>query len=213
MIPKNKLTDICATLTLEKAKENLANERKFVEEKRQHVDNGLHGQWMDEQKDVKSSSLTNENSDEEEIRKWREKRLTQLKKKQELKKDGVYIEISEKEFIPTVLKNYNVVCHFYDSSFKRCNILHTHLIKLANIHLATKFIKVEANNCQFFMNKLNIKILPSLCLFIEGVLIKTCIGFEDFGNKDNFKTKDLEGFLFKNKLINNMEYNESDEDV
>ncbi|SBS83457.1 phosducin-like protein, putative (PhLP2) [Plasmodium malariae] len=180
MIPKNKLTDICATLTLEKAKENLANERKFVEEKRQHVDNGLHGQWMDEQKDVKSSSLTNENSDEEEIRKWREKRLTQLKKKQELKKDGVYIEISEKEFIPTVLKNYNVVCHFYDS---------------------------KANNCQFFMNKLNIKILPSLCLFIEGVLIKTCI------DKDNFKTKDLEGFLFKKKLINNMEYNESDEDV
>lgn len=42
--------------------------------------------------------------------------------------------------------------------------------------------RVEAKNCLFFMNKLNIKVLPSLCLFIDGVLVKTCIGFEDFGS-------------------------------
>ncbi|GAW80060.1 phosducin-like protein [Plasmodium gonderi] len=211
MIPKNKLTDICTAITLEKAKENLSKEFKLENEKNQK--NEQSKQWLDGEKVEDNSPRADENSDEEEIRKWREKRLTQLKKKQELKKDGVYIEISEKDFIPTVLKNSNVVCHFYDNTFKRCNILHAHLIKLANIHLATKFIKVEAKNCLFFMNKLNLRILPSLCLFIDGVLIKTCVGFEDFGNNDAFKTKDLEKFLYKKKLISNMEYSDSDEEA
>ncbi|GAB65571.1 hypothetical protein PCYB_063030 [Plasmodium cynomolgi strain B] len=209
MLPKNKLSDICTAITLEKAKENLTNEYKLGNEKNRSKEK--HTQLLDEEKGGEISPR-DENSDEEEIRKWREKRLTQLKKKQELKKDGVYLEISEKDFIPTVLKNSNVVCHFYDNSFKRCDILHVHLIKLANIHLATKFIKVEAKNCLFFMNKLNIKILPSLCLFIDGVLIKTCVGFEDFGNKDSFKTKDLEEYLFRKKLITNMEYSDGDEE-
>ncbi|SBS84456.1 phosducin-like protein, putative (PhLP2) [Plasmodium ovale curtisi] len=222
MIPKNKLTDICATLTLvillnnaymflcEKAKEDFtkecAGERAQNQHHHEHANNEQYGHCSKKQKDATSSGLlTDENSDDEEIRKWREKRLMQLKKKQEMKKDGVYVDISEKEFIPTV-------CHFYDNNFKRCEILHSHLIKLANIHPCTKFIKVEAKNCLFFMNKLNIKILPSLCLFIDGVLTKTCTGFEDFGNKDEFKTKDLEMFLFKKKLISNMELNESDDE-
>ncbi|ANQ07085.1 Uncharacterized protein PCOAH_00013460 [Plasmodium coatneyi] len=209
MLPKNKLSDICTAITLEKAKENLTNEYKLGNEKNRSKEQRT--QLVDAEKGEEISPQ-DENSDEEEIRKWREKRLTQLKKKQELKKDGVYLEICEKDFIPTVLKNSNVVCHFYDNSFKRCDILHGHLIKLANIHLATKFIKVEAKNCLFFMNKLNIKILPSLCLFINGVLLKTCVGFEDFGNKDTFKTKDLEEYLFKKKLISNMEYSDDDEE-
>ncbi|CAD2099268.1 phosducin-like protein, putative [Plasmodium vinckei petteri] len=219
MNPKNKLTDICTSLTLEQAKKDITKECKLVKEQDKYPGDILSKNTLDQNINPLNSneSMTNktksdENSDDEEIRKWREKRLMQLKKRQELKKDGVYIDVIEKDFIPTVVKNACVVCHFYDNNFKRCHILHTHLIKLANIHLATKFIKVEAKNCLFFMNKLNIKVLPSLCLFIDGVLVKTCIGFEDFGNKDEFKTKDLELFLFKKNLIRNTEYNESDEE-
>ncbi|KOB60772.1 hypothetical protein PFHG_02504 [Plasmodium falciparum HB3] len=210
MIPKNKLSDICTTLTLEKAKEDIEKECKLVEKKKQkHDDEKDEGLIVDGNEE----NNVGENSDEEEIRKWREKRLMEFKKKRELKRDGVYTEVCEKDFLPCVLKNNNVVCHFYDNSFKRCDILHSHLIKLANKHLATKFIKMEAKNCLFFMNKLNIKVLPSLCLFIDGVLIHTCVGFEDFGNNDNFKTKDLEMFLYKKKIINNMECSDSDEDI
>ncbi|CRG99218.1 phosducin-like protein, putative [Plasmodium relictum] len=212
MTPKNKLTNICAALTLEKAKEDIEKEYKIVKEKNQNINYEPDDQSLNEGKEVKNAVLY-ENSDEEEIRKWREKRLMEFKKKKELKKDGVYIEISEKDFLPTVLKNYSVICHFYDNTFKRCEILHSHLIKLANIHLAVKFIKVEAKNCLFFVKKLSINTLPSLCLFIDGVLAHTCVGFENFGNNDNFKTKDLERYLFKKKVISNMEYTESDEEI
>ncbi|CRG97374.1 phosducin-like protein, putative [Plasmodium gallinaceum] len=213
MITKNKLTNICTTLTLEKAKEDIEKECKIIKGNKPNSNYEQFNECLNEGKEVKNTVMLDENSDEEEIRKWREKRLMEFKKKKELKKEGVYIEISEKDFLPTVLKNYNVICHFYDNSFNRCEILHSHLIKLANIHLATKFIKVEAKNCLFFMKKLNINVLPSLCLFIDGVLIHTCIGFENFGNKDNFKTKDLERYLYKKKVISNMEYSESDEEI
>lgn len=126
-----------------------------------------------------------------------------------MKKDGVYIEVSEKDFLPTVLKNHSVICHFYDETFKRCQILDTHLIKLANVHLRTKFIKVEAKKSLFFVNKLNIVVLPSLCLFIGGIHIYTSIGFEEFGNRDNFTTTELEKFLFKKNVLSNMEYSEN----
>ncbi|VWU49037.1 phosducin-like protein 2, putative [Hepatocystis sp. ex Piliocolobus tephrosceles] len=213
MFPKNKLTDICTSLTLTKAKDDIKKERNIVNEQNEFEQSVCVLNELEKNHDEKNTTLVDENSDDEEIRKWREKRLMQLKKKMELKKDGVYIDVDEKDFLPYVLKNCCVVCHFYDNDFKRCHILHTHLIRLANIHLGTKFIKVEAKKCLFFMNKLSIKVLPSLCLFIDGVLVQTCIGFEEFGNRDDFKTKYLEKFLFKKKVIRSMKHEESDEEV
>lgn len=222
MFPKNILSSVCTDLTLEKAKENLKEECKLITQKDSPLKNNLNDKINDEEsinngtvlKETFASSFTeNENSDDEELRKWREKKLQELKKKAELKKDGVYLEITEKDFLPTVLKSDCVVCHFYEQNFKRCEILDKHLIRLANIHLTTKFIKVEAKNCPFFIDKLHIKVLPSLVLFIGGVAVHTSIGFEDFGNRDDFRTKDLEKFLYKMKLLRTMEYSEDEEEI
>lgn len=67
------------------------------------------------------------------------------------------------------------------------HIFHKILYIYTYAYMYVFLYRMEAKNCLFFMNKLNIKVLPSLCLFIDGVLIQTCVGFEDFGSKKKIK--------------------------
>ncbi|WBY55738.1 phosducin-like protein 2 [Plasmodium yoelii yoelii] len=85
MNPKNKLTDICTSLTLEQAKEDITKECKLVKEQNKYPKDILSKNQLDQNINAPNSNEIDENSDEEEIRKWREKRLMQLKVKNEKK--------------------------------------------------------------------------------------------------------------------------------
>jgi len=55
-------------------------------------------------------------------------------------------------------------------------------------HGETLFFKLNAVKAPFFVDKLGIKTLPSICCFENGVLKEQIIGFEEFGGTDSFKT-------------------------
>jgi len=52
-----------------------------------------------------------------------------------------------------------------------------HLSKIAVDHGETKFVKLNAEKAPFFTKKLGVTILPSICCFVDGVLVDTIVGF------------------------------------
>jgi hypothetical protein len=75
-----------------------------------------------------------------------------------LKPYGLYKEIVESEFLDTMLKNNQCVCHFYSTDFERCKIADKHLEIIAQQHAETLFVKINANKTPFFTDRLGIQV-------------------------------------------------------
>lgn len=140
-----------------------------------------------------------ENMDDDDMERMREKRLAALKKNADQKREwmskghGQYSEISnEKEFFDEAKKSKNMVCHFYRDSTFRCKIVDKHLSILAQKHVETKFIKISVDKCPFLVEKLKIKVLPTISLVTEGKTIDYIVGFDDLGGIDDFTTDMME---------------------
>ncbi|XP_074311650.1 thioredoxin domain-containing protein PLP3B-like [Silene latifolia] len=156
--------------------------------------------------------------DDPELEKLHAERIAALKKevekRQEQKKKGhgEYRDVTEGEFLGEVTSSELVICHFYHHGFYRCKIMDKHLKTLAPKHVETKFIKVDAENAPFFVNKLGIKTLPCVILFRKGIASDRLVGFEDLGAKDDFSTIALENLLIKKGILSKKKKDE-DEDA
>ena len=104
---------------------------------------------------------------------------------------GTYSEIVEEEFLPTVTKTQYVIVHFFHKDFERCKIIDMHLKKIAPEHIETRFVSMDAERAPFFINKLQIQVLPTLVCFEDGIAIDRVIGFEELGETDDFPTMNL----------------------
>jgi len=105
-----------------------------------------------------------EESDDEadyELRQIKEARLRQLKNAHREKLDnlgkghGQFREIMQDEFIANVTSSPVVICMFFHRDFPRCTIMEHHLQKLAQRHIETKFIKINAEKAPFFVEKVH----------------------------------------------------------
>ena len=113
---------------------------------------------------------------------------------------GKYREVrDEKELLRVSYKEPRVVIHFAHKEFRRCAILDRHLEvrraltqHLARQHPHTLFLKADVQDTPFLVEKLKIKVLPCMLAFVDGVCKERFVGFEDFGNADNFSTAALE---------------------
>ncbi|XP_072963945.1 thioredoxin domain-containing protein PLP3B-like [Typha angustifolia] len=156
--------------------------------------------------------------DDPELEKLHAERVAALKKEVEkrevLKRQGhgEYREVSEGDFLGEVTGSEKVICHFYHREFYRCKIMDKHLKALAPVHVATKFIKLDAENAPFFVTKLAIKTLPCVILFKNGIAFDRLVGFQDLGGKDDFTTRGLENLLKKKGIISERKGNGDDED-
>ncbi|XP_024021777.1 thioredoxin domain-containing protein PLP3B isoform X2 [Morus notabilis] len=175
-----------------------------------------------QQKSQASSSVSQEVDldelmDDPELEKLHADRIAALKKEAEkreaMKKKGhgEYREITEGDFLGEVTGSEKAICHFYHHEFYRCKIVDKHLKSLAQRHLDTKFIKLDAENAPFFITKLGIKTLPCVILF-RGIAVDRLIGFQDLGGKDDFSTKALENLLIKKGFISEKKQDEDEED-
>lgn len=69
----------------------------------------------------------------------RMKRMMELRKQAQARSKwttlghGVYSEIAQDEFLPTVTQSKYCVCHFYHSNFERCRIVDKHLNLLCQL--------------------------------------------------------------------------------
>jgi len=132
---------------------------------------------------------------------YREEREEEEKHKKENLWYGEYTEIVEQEFLPYVTKAEYSVCHFFHKDFERCKIIDKHLQIIAADHKECKFLKLDAEKTPFFVNKLAVKVLPTICLFKKGVLVDQVVGFEELGGRDDFKTVILSRRLVQSGVI------------
>jgi len=54
-------------------------------------------------------------------------------------------------------------------------------------------VKINVEHAPFLVTKLNVKVLPCVIAFIDGVSVDRVVGFEGLGyGEDTFRTNDLE---------------------
>ena len=98
-------------------------------------------------------------SEDYELRLIKEARLKQIKESHKTKLEnigkghGQFREIVQDEFITEVTSSMKVICLFYHRDFPRCEIMSHHLQKLAQRHIESKFVKVNAEKVPFFVEK------------------------------------------------------------
>lgn len=77
-----------------------------------------------------------------------------------------------------------------------------HLKILCQQFPQTQFLCMNAEKSLFFVNKLSIRSLPTLCIFIDGVLKDKILGFEGLSG-DEFLTWELAAKLSQSGVIEN----------
>ncbi|TNY21981.1 thioredoxin-like protein [Rhodotorula diobovata] len=106
---------------------------------------------------------------------------------------GRYTEIRvEKDLIQTTANAKRCVLHFFHRDFRRCRIMDSHLEKLAAKHTDVLFLKADVANVPFLVTKLEVKVLPCLIGFVDGVTKMKLVGFEELPGGDTFETAALE---------------------
>lgn len=154
---------------------------------------------IEQQVDNQLQSLNRAMKDEDEFEALRRRRLEGMREAQKQRQEymnnghGGYEELAdEAEFFAACKKSRNVICHFFRSSTPRCKIVDKHLEILAPRHIETRFVKIDAERSKFLVDRLRIKIMPTICLAREGKTIDYVAGFDDLGGMDDFSTEMLE---------------------
>ena len=114
---------------------------------------------------------------------------------------GTFTEVSEPDFLPSVTGSEQCVVHFYHKDFERCRIVDKHLTELARKHFDTRFFKINAVEAPFFVEKLGVRVLPCILMFLNGVAIDRIVGFEGLGGKDDFGTSALEKRFIEKEVV------------
>jgi len=112
---------------------------------------------------------------------------------------GTYRHISQDEFLAEVTASKWCAFHFYHKEFERCKILHHHLDLIAPHHVECKFGQIDAEKCPFFIQKLQIQMLPCLIVFKDGVVVDRLTGFDalaiDPAEPDKWHTSRLQAWI------------------
>lgn len=115
---------------------------------------------------------------------------------------GVYSELKdEKEFFEATKKSTQAVVHFYRESTFRCKIVDKHMEKLARQHNECKFMKIDAERSKFLVDRLKIKVIPTIALIKNHQTCDYIVGFQDLGNTDDFSTEMLEWRIARANVI------------
>jgi len=154
---------------------------------------------VEKQVDAELERLEKAADDEDDLEMLRRKRLESMKLAQKQRQEwlasghGVYEELAdESEFFAASKKSRFFVCHFFRSSTPRCKIVDKHLALLAPQHLETRFSRIDAERAKFLVDRLRIKIMPTVCLAKDGKTVDYIAGFDDLGGTDEFSTEMLE---------------------
>merc|ERR1711981_165181 len=149
--------------------------------------------------DAEMAALDVIENDEDALERIRAKRMKELKNAQDKRAEwlrnghGRLNEInSDKDFFDEAKGSKKLVCHFYRNTTMRCKILDEHLKVLAKQHVETKFLKLDVDKCDWIVGKLNIRIIPTMAIIIDGKTSGYLRGFEEFGGTDDFSTEMLE---------------------
>lgn len=159
-------------------------------------------------------------ANDSELEALREKRLAQLKLKQEQQLQwraaghGIYTELVDgsssagqgdvaKAFFEAAKTSSRLVVHFYRNTTRSCDAFHRALSELASKHLETKFIKIDVEGCddsresgsgvgaKFLVEKLGIVVMPTILIVLDRKATHHIRGFDELGGSEEFTVNEL----------------------
>lgn len=113
----------------------------------------------------------------------------------------------------TSQSNIPVIIHFQLPHFQKCQYMDQELAVLARRYLNSKFVRINVEDCPFLVEKLNIKVLPCVLGYINGLEKTRVVGFSKLGNDPmRFPPIALERLFLSERLIksntkNSLSYN------
>lgn len=177
-------------------------EREQTATQKQHKTVDLEEGEQEDQLNLSNSSMSS--GEREVMRKYKEKVEAKMNvengkgRHERAELTGSYDEKSEKEFFELIeKKKERILCHFFHEDFVRCKLLDKHLASAAFDHPETLFIRINAQQAPFIVTKLKIKVLPAIYYFKDGSVKDMIVGFEEFGNGDDFRRHDFLSRLAK----------------
>jgi len=149
-----------------------------------------------------------DNMSRDDMLEMRQKRRAQLEERAKMMDEwraqghGKYEEIAdEKQWFEEAKTNKHLITHFYRSTTAACQVLDMHLARLAPKHMETRFIKIDAEKCAYLVEKLNIRVMPTLIMTEDNFTADRLEGFTELGNTDKFTTVQLAERLGKRGMI------------
>lgn len=88
---------------------------------------------------------------------------------------------SDKALLDLTTSTTRCIIHFAHPDFSRCQIMDAHLHSLATRHHEVRFARVDVRHTPFVVEKLNVRVLPCVIGFKDGVAVERVIGFEGLG--------------------------------
>lgn len=150
-----------------------------------------------------------DNLDDDDITVIRRKRLAQVKEMQKRKDEwiqrghGRYHPITDpKHFFDCVKQSERVVCHFRRNETERCHVVDGRMEKVAQRHFETRFCFVDVEKVPQLPQQFNVVMLPTIMLVEGGNTFHSIIGFEEFGNHDDFSEEDFEKVMITHGMVN-----------
>mmetsp|Transcript_45433 Transcript_45433/g.105385 ORF Transcript_45433/g.105385 Transcript_45433/m.105385 type:complete len:254 (-) Transcript_45433:62-823(-) len=157
-------------------------------------------EWRDKTSEEEAQELDEKadkgNADDDDLEAIRARRMQKMKEEhakraryQELG-HGSYDEIDQDGFLKAVTASPRAIVHFYHTNFEKCKIIDMHLLKCARKFMGTRFLKINAEKAPFFVEKLKVKTLPCIVVFVDGISKGRQLGFEGLAG-DTFPTAQL----------------------
>lgn len=141
----------------------------------------------DREEDLDKELEAMENLDLNDVRELQKKRLLELRKKEKLisewksKNHGVLTTVVDQgEFFQHVKQSQFVVCLFFKTANKWCDLLRDHLKVIARSHLETRFLEIEGEKAPYLCRKLNVFMMPTLVLCKDNKVNQQCNGLDPF---------------------------------
>lgn len=73
---------------------------------------------------------------------------------------------------------------------------------MAAKHIETRFVKIDAERSKFLVDRLRIKVMPTVCLVKDGKTVDYIVGLDDLGGKEDFSTEVMEWRIAQADVIN-----------
>lgn len=199
----NATTQSHVQLKMERAMEDLALKAEHQREQKATIERASRDALAEKQ-----------HEDElEGIRRQRIERIRREKGEEEANKGkghGEVGRVEQDEFLPAVLGSARVVAHFFHREFPRCEVMDARLRTLAPLHLETRFVRIDAEKAPFFVDKLQIRVLPTLVFFEDGKAIGRKVGYE--GDLEIDQLRDLEKSMVKACIVRSIKLPSNEDD-
>lgn len=112
--------------------------------------------------------------------------------------------ITEKDFFEHAKQSERMVCMFHRSGVSRfAQDFQEHVARVAERHLETLFVVIDAEKAQFLCTKFKIRMLPSILLVINGQINRVLHGLDEIDPSGKFDTMRLEQALFDLHMLTN----------